>query len=96
MLLGELRVFALEGLQLSDLASWPDRWWLRDSAAQSTLFHILPPFGKHERVNLECRRDGLDLNSGLLAQANRSELELVRVAPNFARPSSWHTSPCVR
>jgi hypothetical protein len=66
MLLCELGVPPLEALQLRDLAGGPRRGRFRRATAQAAVLHILSPFGEHERMNLECRGDGLDLNPGLL------------------------------
>jgi len=90
MLLLEFRVLPFQGLELRDLArrsGWRRLGW---PPSEPTVFHILPPFRKHEGMNLERRRDGLHLNSGLLAQANGGELKLVGVASDFAWPRSWH------
>jgi hypothetical protein len=68
-------------------------WRFRRATAQPFVLHALPPLGEHEGMNLECGRDGLHGNPGLLTQTYRSELKLVAVAVDFPWTGSWqHTS----
>ena len=98
MLLLELGVLPLEGLELGDLPCRPGGRGLPRLPAQPAVTRVLPPLGQHEGVDLERRGDGLDLDPPLLTQANRGQFELVAVLPDGSWPGSGHrdTSGLVR
>ena len=82
MLLVQERVRLLERLQLRDLAGGA-RWrCLRSTAADEAFPHILPPLGQHEGMDLQRRRNGLDLQARLLTEPHRRQFKLVAVLPD--------------
>ena len=96
MLLSELGVFPLEGLQLRYLTGGARRWRFPWLAAQPALCHVLPPLRKHEGMNLQGGSNGLHLNPRLLTQANRGELKLVAVPVDLPWARSRHDTSIVR
>ena len=76
----------LERLELRDLARRAGRRRLRGAASQSAIARVLAPLGQHERVDLQCSSDRVDLQSRLLTEPDGGQLKLVAVLPDRPGP----------
>ncbi len=93
MLLLELRIGALHGLESGDLARRAGGRGFAEPPAEGALPHVLPPFREHERVDLERGGDALHLEPGLMTEANGRQLELGAIAPNLSWTGTSHLTP---
>jgi hypothetical protein len=97
MLLLQQPMLALQLLQPLDLAFTRSfaRTGLRLEApwSETSLTELLPPTGKHERVDVECLGHGLHLDPGPMTELHRRALELDSVLLRLLRARSAHPTP---
>src|ERR1041385_5931811 len=97
MLLLQESMLALQLLQAPDLTfTWrlaSARFRLEAPRSKASFTELLPPTGKHERVNVECIGDRFHLDPRPMTELHRRALELnpVLLRPLWAR--SAHPTP---
>ncbi len=97
MLLLQESVLALQLLQSLDLTFArhlaSPRFGLQAPGSEASLTELLPPAGKHERVDVERIGHGLHLDPGPMTELHRRALELDSVLLRLLRARSAHPTP---